>query len=126
MPCARCSPTSCTVRSASQGERGSVTAEFATVIPAVLLVLACCLGAVQLATQQLRLQDAAAAAARGLARGEAAGGTAARVAQLVPGASFVRNDHGGMVCVRLASPASSGLFAAVTVQAASCALAAGE
>jgi Flp pilus assembly protein TadG len=96
------------------------------VIPAVLLVLACCLGGVQLASQQLRLQDAAAAASRSLARGEGAGTASARVTQLVTGASIVRNDHGGMVCVRLASPGPAGVFAAVRVEAASCALAVGE
>lgn len=95
-------------------------------IPAVLLVLVCCLGAVQLVSQQLRLQDAAAAASRSLARGEDAGTASARVAQLVTGASLERNDHGGMICVRLVSPARSGVFAAVRVEAASCALAMGE
>lgn len=95
-------------------------------IPAVLLVLACCLGGVQLVSQQLRLQDAAAAASRSLARGEDEGTASARVRQLVTGASLARSDRGGMVCVRLASPGPAGVFAAVRVAAASCALAVGE
>lgn len=103
-----------------------MTAEFATVVPAVLLVLACCLGGLQLAGTQLRLQDAAAAAARSLARGEGPATASARAAQLVAGARLARSDHGGMTCVRLRSPAPVGLFAALTVTAASCALAAGE
>ncbi|WP_349903354.1 TadE family type IV pilus minor pilin [Parafrigoribacterium humi] len=107
-------------------ERGSVTAEFATVIPAVLLVLACCLGGVQLVSQQLRLQDAAAAASRILSRGEGAGTAYARAAQLVRGAHLERTDRGGMVCVRLATSGPAGIFAAVRVEAASCALAAGQ
>ena len=44
-------------------ERGSVTAEFAIALPAVILVLACSLSGLQIAGQQLRLQDAAASAA---------------------------------------------------------------
>ena len=107
-------------------DRGSVTAEFATVVPAVLLVLACCLGGLQLATTQLRLQDAAAAAARSIARGESVAAASARAAQLVRGASLARSDRGGMTCVRLRSPGAAGPFAAVTVTAASCVLAAGE
>ncbi|WP_349899574.1 TadE family type IV pilus minor pilin [Parafrigoribacterium soli] len=108
------------------GDRGSVTAEFATVIPAVLLVLACCLGAVQLAGTQLRLQDAAAAAARSIARGDSAAVAAARAAQLVAGATLTRIDRGGMTCVRLRSRGPAGPFAAIAVTASSCALAAGE
>jgi Flp pilus assembly protein TadG len=105
-------------------DRGSVTAEFATVVPAVLLVLACCLGGLQLAGTQLRLQDAAAAAARSIARGESAATASARADQLVAGARLARNDRGGMACVRLSSR-GAGPFAAITVTAASCALAAG-
>ena len=103
-----------------------MTAEFATVIPAVLLVLACCLGGVQLAGQQLRLQDAAATAARSLARGDGVGAASAQVAQLVAGASLSRSDRGGMVCVRVNSPGPAGPFAAITVTAEGCALAAGR
>jgi hypothetical protein len=96
------------------------------VIPAVLLVLACCLGGVQLVSQQLRLQDAAAAVSRSLARGEGAGAASARAAQLVRGAHLERADRGGMVCVRLATSGPAGIFAAVHVEAASGALAAGQ
>ncbi|MDQ1576828.1 MAG: hypothetical protein QOH55_1978, partial [Microbacteriaceae bacterium] len=42
------------------GARGSVTAEFAAVVPAVLLVLAACLGGIQVVGQQVRMTDAAA------------------------------------------------------------------
>ena len=128
MRCGKCLPTWSTVRSPSPadpaGERGSVTAEFATVVPAVMLVLACCLGGLQLAGQQLRLQDAAATASRSLARGEGVGAATARVAQLVSGATLIRNDRVGMVCVRLLAPGPAGPFAALTVGASSCALAA--
>ena len=98
-----------TVRSPSRLSRGRaagwvsavsalVTAEFATVIPAVMLVLACCLGGLQLAAQQLRLQDAAAALREAWPAARRRGGTA-RAAQLVAGATIARSDRGGMVCV---------------------------
>jgi hypothetical protein len=90
-----------------------------------MLVFACCLGGLQLAGQQLRLQDAAATASRSLARGEGAAAASARAAQLVGGAIIVRSDRGGMVCVRLTAPGPAGPLAAVTVHATSCALASG-
>ncbi|MEO6943694.1 MAG: TadE family type IV pilus minor pilin [Lacisediminihabitans sp.] len=102
-----------------------MTAEFATVIPAVMLVLACCLGALQLAGQQLRLQDAAATASRSLARGDGTGVASARVAQLVGGATLKVSERSGMVCVRLRAPGPSGPFVALSVTASSCALASG-
>lgn len=108
-----------------RGDRGSVTAEFATVVPTVLLVLACCLGGVQLTGQQLRLQDAAASAARSLARGESVSTASARSAQLVSGARLTASTRGAMICARVEAPGPAGLFAAVIVAASSCALAAG-
>jgi hypothetical protein len=105
-----------------QGERGTVTAEFATVVPAVVLVLVCCLGAVQVAGQRLRLQDAAADAARILARGDPA---AEHARALVTGSVLTRRDGDGMVCATLRAPAAvaGGLLGAVTLTATSCALA---
>ncbi len=90
-----------------------------------MLVLVCCLGGLQLAGQQLRLQDAAATASRSLARGEGVGAASARAAQLVGGATLTRSDRAGMVCVRLLAPGPVGPFAAITVSASSCALASG-
>ena len=97
-----------------------MTAEFATVIPAVLLVLAVCLAGLQLSTQQVRLQQAAAMAARGVARGEEVAATSA----LLPG-SILRVEHRGeLVCVTASTRGSvaGGLIGAVTVSASSCAL----
>ena len=68
-------------------ERGSVAAEFAVAMPAVLLVLATALGGVQLAGLQLQAQDAAADAARSYARGESAGSGRRAAARQVPGAA---------------------------------------
>ncbi|WP_404350371.1 hypothetical protein LG324_18695 [Phycicoccus jejuensis] len=51
-------------------ERGAVTAELAVAVPALLLVLALALSAVQLGVDRLRCADAAQVGARLLARGE--------------------------------------------------------
>jgi len=54
----------------SRCERGMVTAEFAVVLPAVVLVLALSLGALGLALDQIRCVDAARAGARAASRGD--------------------------------------------------------
>lgn len=104
-----------------------MTAEFATVMPAVIMVLACCLAGGQLATGQLRLQDAASGAARSLARGEAPAVVQQRVVQLVPRASARQSTQGGMVCVTVTQPGALGfgLASAITLEASGCALSGG-
>ncbi|MFJ8895702.1 TadE family type IV pilus minor pilin [Leifsonia sp. NPDC102414] len=72
-----------------------MTAEFAVALPAVLACLALCLGAVQVATQQARLVDAAAQSARMLARGD----DPARIAREAD-AELTVDREGGMVCVK--------------------------
>ena len=108
-------------------DRGSVTAEFATVVPAVLLVLACCLGALQVVGQQVRLTDAAADAARSLSRGDSVDRAAGLVQRAVQGASMTPERRGEFVCVDLRAPSSFGAFAAfgLTLRAGSCALGGG-
>ena len=54
-------------------DRGAVTAEFAVALPAVLLLLALLLAGSAAGITQLRLEEAARAGARALARGEDAG-----------------------------------------------------
>ena len=105
------------------GERGSVTAEFAAIVPAVVLLLACCLACLQIAGQQLRLQDAAADVARSAARG---GGTSA--AGVVPGVAVAVSADGDLVCVHLSARSRSpaGTLLGLTLSASSCALAGGE
>lgn len=100
-----------------RGDRGSVTAEFAVALPAVVLVLACCISGFSAAGQQLRLTDAAALAARTLARG---GAPEALVARLVPGAHVSSGADGDLACVSLTMPASGPL--PLTLTARSCAL----
>jgi hypothetical protein len=52
-------------------DRGTVTAETAVVLPALVVVLVLCLWSVTVVGQQLRCIDAARTGARALARGEA-------------------------------------------------------
>ncbi len=107
-------------------ERGSVTAEFAVLVPALLLVLGLCLGAVQLVGQQLRLTDAAADAARSAARGDDPARVAALVAHTAPAAGLSLSVQGDFVCAELSSQAGVALgFFGVQIAASSCALGGG-
>lgn len=108
---------------ARRGERGSVTAEFALAFPAVLGVVALLLGGVQVAGLQLRAQDAAADAARGLGRGDSGVSVNARVARQLPGAALSSWTEGDLTCVRV-EVAPSGPVAVLGLRAVagSCAL----
>jgi hypothetical protein len=57
-------------RRGSENARGAVTAEFAVALPAVLLLLALLLSGAAAGVTQLRLEEAAHAGVRALARGE--------------------------------------------------------
>lgn len=109
------------------GNAGSITAEFVTVMPAIVLVLAGCLGAVGLVGQQVRLTDAAADAARSLARGDDEGRAQALVAQMIEGASLRTVRRGEFICAEVASSAEAGTLGGfgLTLRASSCALAGG-
>jgi hypothetical protein len=108
------------MRSTTADDRGSVTAEFATAIPAVLVVLACCLAGFQVAGQQLRLQDAAAGAARALSRGDDPGA-------VLGGSGLTVSRRGALVCARLSDRAGvlPGSIVRIRLTATSCALAEG-
>ena len=89
--------------SPAEGERGSVTAEFAAALPAALVCLAVGIGAVQAGGQQLRLIDAAAVDARLLGRGDGARGMGTHS---VPGLERAIAREQGMVCVTLSAPST--------------------
>jgi Flp pilus assembly protein TadG len=101
------------VRSPLRAEGGSITAEFAAVVPAVMLVLAAALVALQLGTQQLRLHDAAAVTARALARGD--------TPPTYEGAARTTTQRGDLLCARLSLAPRPPFF--VALEAESCALA---
>ncbi|CAQ00308.1 TadE family type IV pilus minor pilin [Clavibacter sepedonicus] len=104
-------------------DRGAAAAELAVVLPAVVLVLGLCLGAVQTVGQQVVLTSAAEEAARSIGRGEDAGTAAARIEGAAAGASMAVDRTGHAVCVRLTAPsrfAPAGA-AGLRVQAKGCA-----
>jgi len=109
------------MRSPSPDEAGTVTAELATVIPAVLVTVALCLGSVAAVGQHLRLVDASALAARSLGRGESPGRTQGMVDQLVPGAGVTVDRQGDLVCATVGQLVALPLVA-LPLSARSCAL----
>lgn len=104
-----------------RSDRGSITAEFVVAMPAVALVLAACVGGVAVASQSVRLQDAAAAAAREAGRGGGAG----VASRLAPGSHATQWGEGELVCVRLSAIAAVGPLA-IPISASSCALGGGQ
>ncbi len=103
-------------------ENGSAVAEFAVALPAVLLVLAMVLGGVELGARQVRVQDAAADAARSLGRGDPVPALEARLARQVPGARWSSSRSGALVCAHLvASAGGPAALLGLTVSATSCA-----
>tara|TARA_R110000868_G_scaffold43633_2_gene146397 strand:+ start:29704 stop:30051 length:348 start_codon:yes stop_codon:yes gene_type:complete len=114
------------VRSPWRADRGSVVAEFAVALPAVLLVFLALMSGIQFGALAVRLNDAAADAARGLARGDATASVAARLATQVPGASLQRRADGDLVCAELAlTPGGASGLLGISLEARSCALAGG-
>jgi TadE-like protein len=69
-----------------------VTAEFAVVLPAVVLVLALSLGALGLAWDQIRCVDAAAAGARAASRGDSAAAVILVASRAAPSEAVVSVD----------------------------------
>ena len=104
-------------------DRGSAAAEFALAFPAVLGVVALLLGGVQVAGLQVRAQDAAADAARGLGRGDSAGTVAARLERQLPGASLSSSVTGDLRCVHVeVAPAGAAAVLGLRAGARACAL----
>jgi hypothetical protein len=93
------------------------------ILPAVALVLALGVGAVQLGAIQVRLTDAAADAARLVGRGESESTAAERVASAHQGATMSISRPGALVCVTSrATPTSALLGALFVIEAKGCAL----
>ncbi|MGI6879339.1 TadE family type IV pilus minor pilin [Microbacterium sp. gxy059] len=105
------------------GDRGSASAEAAVALPAVAAVLVIAVGALSAAGTQVRLQDAAADAARLVARDEPDRAPGAVTAQ-VPGADVRVSEEGELVCVT-ASTSFRLAVASIPLEATGCALAGG-
>ncbi|GAA1680516.1 TadE family type IV pilus minor pilin [Microbacterium lacus] len=104
------------------GERGSVVAEFAIALPAVVLVLLFGAGAVSASGMSVRLQDAASDAARIVARGEPDARAAQVMQSAVAGSTTGVERVGDVVCVTASAVAP---VIALTLTARACALAGG-
>jgi hypothetical protein len=83
---------------------GSVTAELAVALPAVVLLIVLCVASLAAAARQVRLEQAAAQAARLVARGEDDARTAGAVAALVAGATLEVTADGELVCAVVTAP----------------------
>jgi Flp pilus assembly protein TadG len=110
-----------------RGECGSVTAEFACVMPAVVMVLLLALGSFHVVTQQIRVSDAASAAARMLGRGDSDAAARSVVQRLVHGASLAATTEGRFVCATVSAETTFGPagIAGLLATAQVCALADG-
>ncbi len=111
----------------ASSQRGSATAEFAIVAPAVVLLLAFCLTGLQGVVVQVRLQDAVADAVRLVARGDDEAIAREHVHSLVPDAHLEISRADGLVCARASTPLILGerVFP-VDVGARACALGGGR
>jgi hypothetical protein len=99
---------------------GTVTAEFAVAMPAVVLILACALGAIGLGGEQLRLQGAAFDAARLVGRGDP--GALARVRTVAADAMLTSHASGQLICADASVAVSLGILSGVQLRASSCVL----
>lgn len=79
-------------------ERGSVTAEFAVIVPAVVLIIVLTVATLGGASRHIRLEQAAAQAARLASRGEDDGRVRAVLAGVGGGATVRVFADGDLVC----------------------------
>lgn len=94
-------------------QRGSVTAEFAVTLPAVVFVLGLVLGAAALGIVQLRLEEGARIGARAAARGEGAETITRIVQEIEPRAAVSVSTSGEFTRVE-ASRTAPGLIGRLT------------
>lgn len=100
-------------------DRGSVTAEFAVTLPAVIAFVALLVVVLHLAGSQVGLVAQAGSAARLVARGDAAEAVLAGSR-----AESVVSERDGLTCVELAQEVDSGPLAAfgITLRASACSI----
>jgi hypothetical protein len=98
-----------------------VSAELVAAIPALLVVLALCLGGLSAATAQARAHEAATTAARLLARGAPESDAHRHVGQSLAGARLAVSRADGLLCARVEHTHRL-LGLPLVVEARSCAL----
>lgn len=106
-------------------ERGTVTAEFAVVLPAVLVMLGLAIGGVFLASHRIVLVALAGEVARLEARGDL-GQAQQRLAGAGSSIAVERERTEDLHCVVLRSQPAEGLLGAVRLEARACAAASGD
>jgi len=106
-------------------ERGSVAAEFAVTVPAVVLIIVLAVSALSVGARQVRLEHAAAQAARLAAREESPDRVQAAASALASGATVQTRREGDLVCADLSAGVGVPL-PLPDLRATSCALAAPE
>jgi len=109
----------------TDAERGSVAAELALALPAVLLTLLLGAGALGAGARQVSLQDAVADAARLLGRGESSAIAHAAVTASVSDADVSSELRGDLSCVSARADVVIGRFIRIPLTASSCALSGG-
>lgn len=103
----------------TEDERGSSTAEFAVILPALVFVLALVLGAAATGIVQLKLEEGARLGARAAARGETAE-TVTRIVQEIDSAATVtlaQDDDMTVVTVSRQAPGVVGKVSGWTLTA---------
>lgn len=102
-------------------ERGGSTAEFAIVLPVILVVVGIVVGALMLASIRVALVSGAHDIARLEARGDSAL-VSQRITTLPKGSSIEREHRGDLLCVNVSAAPGKGVLAALTVSGQGCAL----
>ncbi|MEO7234388.1 MAG: TadE family type IV pilus minor pilin [Lapillicoccus sp.] len=104
-------------RRTGEREAGMVSAELATAVPALLLVLVAGVGAVRVGVDQVRCVDAARLAARALARGDPEGPARSLAERAAPAGSTVTvTSAGPEVTVEVSAGREVAGWRAVTVR----------
>lgn len=106
-------------------DNGSVAAELAVALPAVVLTLLLGAGALSAAAQLVTLQDAVADGARLLGRGESSAVAYGAVTASATGASVSSQQRGDLICVTAQLDVAVGSFVRMPLSASSCALSGG-
>lgn len=101
-------------------DRGTITAEFAIVVPVALVILGLAIAAILVSAHRLSLTALALEVARFEARGDAEA-AAARLASFGREVAVVRSRDGLLVCVSLSSRPGAGPFEAIEITARGCA-----
>lgn len=89
----------------ARSDAGMVTAEFATAMPAIVLILVMACSVLGFAIDEIRCLDAARAAARSASRGDSAAQTRLVAQRLAPPEASVTISGGDVVRVEVRAPA---------------------